>query len=88
MDRLVTRLEHPFALHEIACRRVGDRQRVALPAVAEREVAFEVGAPNVVGLHGMSKRLGARRHPKTGASRTHEPVSTQDVADGAGRRHD
>ena len=43
---------------------VGDGQRVAVAAVAELELAFEVGAPQVVGL----QRLGTARAPAPGGA--------------------
>src|SRR3979411_1386965 len=59
---------------------VCDGQRVAVPPVAELELAFEVGAPQVIG-HGA---LGQRRAARAVA----RPAATLDQAVAMGTRRD
>jgi len=60
-----------FAEQQEARGVVSDGQRVAIPSVAELELAFEVGAPELVGRGARGKRCsgGAPARPVEAASR-------------------
>ena len=45
-----------LAREQIAAGEVGDRQRIAVPPVAEQELAFVVGAPEAIGGRGPGER--------------------------------
>jgi hypothetical protein len=79
----VTRLNEPLALDQVPTRRVGNREGVTARAVAECEMALEVGTPNVVGFHGVRQRLRTRRYAQTTTSRPHLTVAVQDVSNRA-----
>src|SRR5580693_3103615 len=65
---------------------IGDGQRVAALPVGCAEPAFEVDAPQVIGLVHQQKRLRQRhRSPLPAAWRT-EPIAPQQIADRRGRR--
>src|SRR5215813_2012572 len=45
-----------FASNQVAAGEVGNRQRIAVAAVGEHELALVVGAPQVIGLFGDRQR--------------------------------
>lgn len=61
---------------------------MASRSVAQSEVPLDVGAPHVVGLHGMAERRRTRWTPQTRATWPHTPVPAENVADRARRWHD
>src|SRR2546425_5049500 len=65
---------------------VGDSQRVAILAVAEPELAFEIGAPQLVGT-GSCRQLGTGGTASGPADRLDQAVPVQDRVDGALGRH-
>src|SRR3981189_3651514 len=65
---------------------VCDGQRVAVPPVAERELAFEVGAPQVIGHGALGQRRAARAVARPPATLDHA-VATENRMDGAFGRY-
>src|SRR2546425_3573077 len=65
---------------------VGDSQRVAILAVAEPELAFEIGAPQLVGT-GSCRQLGTGGRGSGPADRLDQAVPGQDRGDGVLGRH-
>ena len=56
---------------------VGDGERIAIAAIAELELALEVGAPEVVGSDGGGER-GALGAPSRTALVMHQPIAVED----------
>src|SRR6476619_3220983 len=52
-----------LASEQVSAGEVGDRQRIAIATIGEHELAFVVGAPQVVGLAGTRKRRSLRPVP-------------------------
>src|SRR3989442_5441583 len=71
-----------FAQKQVARGMVGDSQRVAILAVAEPELAFEIGAPQLVGT-GSYRQLGTGGTASGPADRLDQAVPVQDPGDGA-----
>ena len=66
---------------EVAARKVGDGQQVAVAAIAEHELAFVVGAPERVGF-GRLRQLGAAGGVTPPAATFDEAVAVEDGMDG------
>ena len=67
---------------------VGDGQRIAVAAVAELELALEVGAPQIVGRSALGQRRAARTVARPAAT-LDQAVAVEDRMDGAlGRNPD
>lgn len=64
---------------------VGDGERVAVAVIAELELAFEVGAPQIVGCRAC--REGRAPRPVAPADAGDQAVAVEHGMDGAGRRH-
>src|SRR6185436_10716642 len=72
-----------LATQQIATEPVTDRQRVTTlaAAAADREVAFEVRAPDRVRCIVLAQTVAVRRAPPDAAARTRQPVALEEVAD-------
>ena len=67
---------------------VGDSQRIAVPAIAELELALEVGAPQIIGSGARRQRRAARAVARPAAV-LHQAMAIEDRMDGAfGRNPD
>ena len=71
-----------FAHQQEARGMVGDGQRVAIVAVAELELALEVGAPQLVRRRACGQRRAARTMPRAAAA-LDQPVAVENGMDGA-----
>ncbi len=65
---------------------VGDGQRIAVAAVAELELALEVGAPQIVGRGALGQRRAARAVARPAAA-LDQAVAIENGMDGALGRH-
>src|SRR5437879_7826090 len=61
---------------------IGDGQRVTIPAVAELELALEVGAPQIVGAGARGQRRAARAVARPAAA-LDQAMAVEDRMDGA-----
>ena len=61
---------------------VGDGQRIAVPAVAELELALEIGAPQVIGRGPFGQRRAARAMARPAAA-LDQAVAIENRMDGA-----
>ena len=85
-DRILARRLQRLAHQQIARDLIGDGERIAPAAVAEAELALEVGAPQIVGRHGLRQgRAGGARPP--GAGVLDQAVAVEHGVDGRARRH-
>ena len=77
-----------FAQQQEARGMVGDGQRVAVPAVAELELALEVGAPQIIGGSALGQRRAARAVARPAAA-LDQAMAVENRMDGAfGRNPD
>ena len=74
-----------LAGQQVAAGEVGDRQRIAVPPIAEHELAFVVGAPQRIRLGGPRER-GARGRVAAPAPPVHQAMAIEHGVDGADRR--
>src|SRR4029453_6174398 len=74
-----------FTGEEVPARKIGDRQRIAVPPIPELELAFVVGAPERIRLR-RARELGARGARPTAAPTFHEVTAIEDRVDGADGR--
>ncbi len=65
---------------------VGDSQRIAVPAVAELELALEVGAPQIIGVVARGQRRAARAVARPAAA-LDQAMAIEDRMDGAFSRN-
>jgi hypothetical protein len=65
-----------LARQQVATGEVGDRQRIAVPAIAEQKLAFVVGTPERIRL-GRAGQLGPRGAWPPAASMTHQMVAIE-----------
>ncbi|MDB4990045.1 MAG: hypothetical protein JWN04_5223 [Myxococcaceae bacterium] len=59
---------------------IGDRERIAAPAVSCLEVSFEVRAPDAIGRVHVGKRAGVWRRPTTSSLRAREAIAGEQLA--------
>jgi hypothetical protein len=69
---------------QVPTRKVGDRQRIAIPPITEHELALIVGTPERVWL-GRARQLGARRGPPAPPPPLYQPMPIQYRVDRANR---
>ena len=78
-------VDERLAGQQVAAGEIGDRQRIAVPPIAEHELAFVVGAPERVRL-GRPRQLGAGGARPAPAPAVHQAVPIEHRVDGADRR--
>jgi hypothetical protein len=79
---LFLRRRQGLTREQVAGREIRDGQRIAVPAIAEHELAFVVGAPKGVGV-GRARELGAGGGVWPAAAVFHKPVAIEHGMHGA-----
>ena len=82
---LLLRRRQGLAGQQVAAGEIGDRQRVAVPAIAEHEFAFVVRAPEGIRL-GRPRERGAGRSVAPSPPAVHQAVPVEHRVDRADRR--
>ena len=74
-----------FAGQQVARGVVGDRQRIAVPLIAEPELALVVGAPEAVGVAGRRPRGPGQPRPAAPTAMGHQAMAVEHGVHGADR---
>jgi hypothetical protein len=75
-----------LASQQVAREAIGDRQRVAVDAVFGFELAFEVGAPDLIGGSDECRGLAGMAEVAARSRLLNQAVTSKQVADGRARR--